>query len=81
MTARMSRATTEMQGRHYRYDPELDAAADLLEKGSPDVAKLDPRTRANAADHLHFRKAYRSAVAAGDLPDNEGPHTYQKMDW
>jgi hypothetical protein len=56
--------------RAYRYDPQLDPIADLLEQGPQAYAHVPAKLVDLASIHKDFRDQYRAAVAAGSVPDD-----------
>lgn len=68
----------ELNARHFKYDPNLDWVADLLDQGPGPAAwkDLHPRLVDQAAIYRDFRSYYRQAVAAGVVADNQNAETY-----
>ena len=76
------KARLEINARGYRYDPHLDPIADLIERGPAAWADVPARLLDLASVHKDFRDQYRSAVAAGAIPDDRNAQTYQeKTTW
>jgi len=68
-------AKLELNARGYRYDPNLDPIADLLEQGHAAWKDVPPRLLGVASIHKDFRDQYRRAVAAGAIADNRNADT------
>ncbi len=65
-------AKLEMNARGYRYDPVLDAAADLLDAGDLEGwRKLPPQVRDLGSIQRDFREQHRRAVTAGVISEKE----------
>ena len=59
--------------RMYRPDTTLDRLADLYESNRPEWDRMPARLRDLSILHKDMRDTYRSAVAAGLVPDDRGP--------
>jgi hypothetical protein len=72
------KAHLEINARGYRYDPNLDPVADLIEQGPAACAGVPPRLLDLASVHKDFRDMYRRAVAAGAIPDDRNADTQKE---
>ncbi len=72
-----NKAHLEINARGYRYDPQLDPIADLIEQGPAACVGVPARLLDHASIHRDFRDQYRAAVAAGAIPDNRNAQTQE----
>ncbi len=79
MTDESTAARLELNARGYRYDPNLDPIADLIEQGPAAWAHVHPLLLDHASMHKDFRDHYRRAVAAGVIPDDRNAATHKEQ--
>lgn len=66
-------ARLELNGRPFRYDANLERAADLFDADPQAWLRLPPRLQDLSGIYREFRDNYRRAVAAGVIPDDQRP--------
>lgn len=68
----------EINARSYKFDPNLDAVADLLDQGPAAWKDLHPLLIDRASIYRDMRTSYRAAVAAGAVADDRTAATYEE---
>ncbi len=71
-------ARLEVNARHYQPDKVLDGIADLIEQGPAAWRDVHPKLLSLGAVHKDIRDQYKAAVAAGVVPDDRNPETYEE---
>ncbi len=68
-------ARLEVNARSHKFDARLDAIADLMDRGDVEAwQKLPVRLIGEASMYRDIRANYNTAVAAGVIRDDRGPH-------